>query len=72
MARKDVENNTGGMDVVGQGFGTCGVDGINPIRQHGTQDIDYLSVAARLAFQLALDPSDCCWQFPRFERSAIA
>jgi hypothetical protein len=72
MARKDVENDTGGMDVVGQGFGTCGVDDLQPIGQDGPKDIDHLPIAARLAFQLALDPSDCRRQIPFLKRGAVA
>ena len=60
------------MNIVGQCLRTCGLDGLQTIGQDGTQDIHHLAITAGLAFQLALDPSDCRRQIPFPERRAIA
>ncbi len=60
------------MDIVGQGFGTGGFDRIDPIRQYRAEDIDHLSIAAGLAFQLAAHTPQCGRQFPRLERRPVA
>lgn len=60
------------MDVVGKCFGTGRLYGFQTIAEHGCQDIDHLPVAAGLAFQLAPDTTQCCWQLPALERCAIA
>ncbi|SFN49394.1 hypothetical protein SAMN04487859_103210 [Roseovarius lutimaris] len=41
-------------------------------RQHGTQDIDHLPVAARLAFRFAPDTADRHRQIPFLERRPVA
>lgn len=58
MSRQNVQHDTSGMDVVRQRFRTGHFDGLNPIRQHGAQDIDHLPVTARLAFQFVSHAAD--------------
>ena len=60
------------MNIVRQCLRTGGFDGLQTIGQDGTQDIHHLAITAGLAFQLALDPSDCRRQIPFPERRAIA
>ena len=60
------------MDVVGQGLGAGGLDRVQAIGEHGTQNLDHLPVAAGLAFQLALNAADRDRQVPRLERRAVA
>jgi len=52
VAREDVQDHPCGMDVVGQGLGAGGLDRVQAIGEHGTQNLDHLPVAAGLAFQL--------------------
>ena len=54
MTGQNVQHDAGGMDVVRQRLGAGGLHRIDAIRQHGSEDIDHLPVAAKLAFQLAL------------------
>ena len=54
MTRQDVQNDTVGMDVVGQRLCACCFNGIETISQDGPEDIDRLPVAAGLTFQFAL------------------
>jgi len=54
VARQDVQDHAGGMDVVRQGLGAGGFDGLQPVGEHGPEDVDHLPVAAGLTFQLAL------------------
>ena len=72
MTGQDVEDDPGGMDVVRQGFGTGCLDGLQPVGEHGAEDLDHLSVATGLAFQLALNTPYRDWQFPVLERCAVA
>ena len=72
MPGQDVQHDTGGMDVVRQSLGTGGFHGIDPIRQHGAQDVDHLPVAAGLAFQLAPYPADRHRQVPFLEGRPVA
>ena len=72
MAGQNVEHDARRMDVMGQRLGTCGFHCFQTIGQDGPKDIDHLPIATGLAFQLALDPSDCCWQIPVLEWCAIA
>ena len=60
------------MDVVRQGFGTGCLDGLQPVGEHGAEDLDHLPVTAGLAFQLALHAPDRNRQVPLFEWRAIA
>ena len=72
MAGQDVQHHTGGMDVVRQRLGAGGLDGLDPVRQHGGQDLDRLPVAAGLTLQLALHASDRDRQIPFLEWRAVA
>ena len=72
MTRQDVQHDTGGMDVVRQRFGAGGLYRIDAIRQHGTQNLDHLPVAARLALQLAPHTPGRDRQFPVLEGRAVA
>jgi hypothetical protein len=49
------------MDVVGQSLGAGGFDGLQPVGEHGPEDLDHLPVAAGLAFELALNPAQGRW-----------
>ena len=76
MARQDVQDDTGGMDVVRQSFGAGRFHSFQPIGEDRTKDLDHLSITcrspARLAFQLALHTLQRGRQFPFLERRAIA
>ena len=60
------------MDVVRQGFGAGGFDGVEAISEHGAEDLDHLPVAARLSFQLAPHTAQGRWQIPLLERRPVA
>ena len=60
------------MNVVAEGFGTCGLDRIDPVSQHGAEDVDHLPVAAGLVFQFAPHASDRHRQLPLLERCPVA
>jgi hypothetical protein len=70
--RQDVQNDTGGMDVVGQSLGAGGFDGVQAIGEHGPEDLDHLPVAAALSFELALHTAQGRWQIPVLERGPVA
>lgn len=72
MARQDVQNNTRGMDVVRQGFGAGGFYGLQPVGEHGPEDVDHLPVTAGLTFELALHTAQCRREVPSLEGRAIA
>ena len=57
MTGQDVQNDTGGMDVVRQGLGAGGFDGVHAIGEHGAQDLDHLPITTGLSFELALHPA---------------
>jgi hypothetical protein len=60
------------MDVVGQSLGAGGFDGLQPVGEHGPEDLDHLPVAAGLAFELALNPAQGRWQVPVLEGGSVA
>jgi hypothetical protein len=72
MAGEDVENDTRGMNIVRQRLCTGSFYCIDAVRQHGTQDIDYLPVTTGLAFQFALNAPDRCGKDPFLERRSVA
>jgi len=72
MSGQDVQHDTGGMDVVRQSLGTSGLYRIDPIGQHGAQDVDHLPVTAGLTFQLAPRAADRHRQVPLLERCPVA
>ena len=72
MARQDVQDHTGRMNPMRQGLGAGAFNGINAIREHGPEDLDHLPVAARLSFELALDPAQGRRQIPVLERRPVA
>jgi hypothetical protein len=59
------------MDVVGQSLGAGGFDGLQPVGEHGPEDLDHLPVAAGLAFELALNPAQGRWQVPVLEGAPL-
>ena len=59
------------MDAVLQSFGAGCVHGVEPVGENGAEDIDNLTVAARLLLQLALNAPDRGRQLPFLERRAI-
>lgn len=61
MARQDVQDHAGGMDVVRQGLGAGGFDGVQAIGEHGTEDVDYLPITAGLPFELTLHTAQGRW-----------
>jgi hypothetical protein len=42
---EDVEDHVGGMDTLAEGLDTGGLDVLEPVTQHGGQDLDHLPVA---------------------------
>ena len=55
-----------------QCLGTGRFNGVDAVGEDSTEDLDHLSVAAGLAFQLALDAAQGDRQVPLLERRAIA
>ena len=45
MPSQDVQHDASRMNVVAEGFGTSGLDRIDPVSQHGAEDVDHLPVA---------------------------
>jgi len=72
VARQDVQNDAGGMDVVRQGLCAGGFDGVQAIDEHGAEDIDHLPVTTGLSFQLALHTAQGRWQIPVLEWRPVA
>lgn len=60
------------MDVVRQGLGAGGFDGVQAIGEHGTEDLDYLPITAGLSFELTLHTAQGRWQIPVLERRPVA
>ena len=60
------------MDVVRQGLGAGGFDGVQAIGEHGTEDVDYLPITAGLSFELTLHTAQGGWQIPVLERRPVA
>lgn len=60
------------MHVVSQCLGTGRFNGIDAVGEDSGEDLDHMSVAAGLAFQLALDAAQGDRQVPLLERRAIA
>jgi hypothetical protein len=56
VAGEDVQNNGGGMDPIAERLGAGGLYGLEPVGQHGAEEIDHLAIAVRHAAELALDP----------------
>jgi hypothetical protein len=46
MPRQDVENDVGGMDAVGEGFGAGRLDSRQAVGQHRRQHLDHLAALA--------------------------
>lgn len=72
MTCQDVQNDASGMDVVRQGLRTSGFNGVQPINEHGPEDLDHLPVAAGLSFELALHTAQGRRQIPVLERRPVA
>ena len=72
VASQDVQNHPCRMHIVRQGFSTGRFHCLQPIREHGAEDLDHLPVAAGQAFQLALHTANRDRQIPRLERRSIA
>ena len=45
LAGKDVEDDVGGVDAVGDRFGASGFDSRQPISEHRSEDVDHLPIA---------------------------
>jgi hypothetical protein len=45
LAGEDVENDIGGMDAVGDRFGTSCLDRRQPVGEHRGEDVDHLPIA---------------------------
>src|SRR5271169_411240 len=50
---RDVEDDIGGMDTVGDRFGACGLDRRQSVGEHRGEDVDHLPVAIVGASELA-------------------
>src|SRR6056297_1506658 len=72
VTRQDVQDHAGGMDVVRQGLGAGGFDGVQAIGEHGTEDVNYLPITAGLSFELTLHTAQGRWQIPVLERRPVA
>jgi hypothetical protein len=62
----------GGMDAVGERFGTGRLHGSETIGQHGGKHLHHLAIAVVRALQLASNTLQAGRQQPVFERGAIA
>jgi hypothetical protein len=60
------------MDVVRQGLGAGGFDGVQAIGEHGTEYVDYLPITAGLSFELTLHTAQGRRQIPVLERRPVA
>ncbi|QIE56719.1 hypothetical protein G5B40_15530 [Pikeienuella piscinae] len=60
------------MDVVRQGLGAGGFDGVNAIGEHGPEDLDHLPITAGLTLQLALNAAERDRQVPFLKRRPVA
>ncbi len=60
------------MDVVRQGLRAGRFDGLQPVGEHGPEDVDHLPVTAGLTFELALHTAQCRRKVPSLEGRAIA
>ena len=58
------------MNVVRQGLGAGGFDGVEAIGEHGAEDLDDLPITAGLSFQLALHTAQGPWRPRGSRRSA--
>ncbi len=72
MPGQNVQDHPCRMDVVRQRLGTGGFHRIDPIGQHGAENVDHLPVATWLALQTALHTADRHRQVPFLERCAVA
>lgn len=72
MPGQDVEHDTCRMDVVGQGLGTGGINGVQAVGEHGGEDTDHLPITTRRAFELALNTADRHRQVPSLEGCPVA
>ena len=48
MAGQEVEHDACRMDVVGHGLGTGGINGLQTVGEHGSENIDHLPVTTGL------------------------
>jgi len=72
MPGQDVQDHTGGIDVVRQRLGASGFHRFDPIGQHGTQDVDHLPITTGLTFQFTPHAADGHRQLPFLERCPVA
>ena len=71
MPRQDVEDDVGGMDTAGEGFGAGCFDSRQTVGQHRRQHLDHLAVAIIGALQLTPHALQAGRQQPVLERRAI-
>ena len=60
------------MDPLIEGFAAGGLDSLQAVVPHATQDLDHLAVAIIAALELAPDRGHGLWQHPVPERNTIA
>jgi len=59
------------INAVLQSLGACGVYSVEPVGENGAEDIDDLTVAARLLLQFALHAPDRRRKLPFLERRPV-
>ena len=69
--RQDIENDVGGMDAVGEGFGAGCLDSRQAVGQHRRQHLDHLAVAIIRALQLTPHAPQAGRQKPVLEGGTV-
>src|SRR5450759_1570774 len=72
LAGEDVENDIGGMNTVGDRFGTSRLDRRQPVGEHRGEDVDHLPIAVVDAGELAPHALHGGRQYPILEGRAVA
>jgi hypothetical protein len=72
LAGKDVQDDVGGVDTVGDRLGAGGLDRQQPVGEHRGEDVDHLPIAIVGAGELAPHALHCRRQHPVLEGCAVA
>ena len=71
VSGEDVQDDRGGVDPFAECFGTRSLHGLEPVGQHGAEDVDHLAVSVRHPAEPALHASHGGRQLPLLERRAV-
>jgi hypothetical protein len=70
-AGEDVQDNGGGVDPFAECFGAGGLHRIEPVDQHGAEDVDHLAITVRYTAEPELHAPHRRRQVPLLERRAV-